>query len=173
MTQEFEPFGVVEKGILERMALHQIRLVRAASFEAQDLASRIRPRKREREVEASSTFDELDLKLEVPTVAVLDVVEDLMKHHKYTMWLTNNHYRELHELERLRRMRKGDHVPAPMSVDVNVHAERRGHRSNSGVRIPPNGVTDPRWPAPVTIEAVNVGDFASTMDAPQARTPAV
>ena len=32
-------------------------------------------------------------------------------------------YRALNELERLQRMRSGDHVPAPVNIDLAVHRE--------------------------------------------------
>jgi hypothetical protein len=35
-------------------------------------------------------------------------------------------FRTLHELERLQRMRRGEHLPAPAAVDFAVHAEPHG-----------------------------------------------
>ncbi len=35
-------------------------------------------------------------------------------------------FRTLHELERLQRMRRGEHLSAPAAVDVTVHAEPHG-----------------------------------------------
>jgi hypothetical protein len=32
-------------------------------------------------------------------------------------------FRTLHELERLQRMREGEHLPAPAAVDISVHAQ--------------------------------------------------
>lgn len=44
------------------------------------------------------------------------------KFGRYETQLENRPFRHLHELERLQRLRGGEHVPAPASVDVAVHA---------------------------------------------------
>jgi hypothetical protein len=35
-------------------------------------------------------------------------------------------FRTLHELERRQRIRQGERLPAPVTVDVNVHADAQG-----------------------------------------------
>ena len=42
---------------------------------------------------------------------------------RYESFFANRLFRILHELERLQRMRQGERLPAPVAVDVSVHAE--------------------------------------------------
>jgi len=57
-------------------------------------------------------------------------------------------------------MSKGEYLPAPTSVDVSIHPERRVPRSTrTAVPVESNVLpaTDASSPGSVTIEAVNVG----------------
>ena len=42
---------------------------------------------------------------------------------RYETAIANRLFRTLHELERLQRMRRGERLPAPVTVDVNVHGD--------------------------------------------------
>jgi hypothetical protein len=42
---------------------------------------------------------------------------------RYGTTSANGLFRFLHELERLQRMRQGENVPAPATVDFNIHAD--------------------------------------------------
>src|SRR4029077_17726767 len=50
---------------------------------------------------------------------------------RYETAIANRLFRTLHELERLQRMRLGERLPAPVAVDVNVHADSQGFDSFS------------------------------------------
>ena len=43
---------------------------------------------------------------------------------RYETTIENKLYRALNQLERLQRIRRGDKIPAPAALDVNVHHER-------------------------------------------------
>jgi len=51
-------------------------------------------------------------------------VEELQKLQRYETSIENKLYRALNQLERLQRMSYGDSVPAPASLEVNIHDER-------------------------------------------------
>ena len=51
--------------------------------------------------------------------AVLPPVEVLEKIQRYETKLERQQYRAMAQLERLQRMRKGETVPAPLSVEVS------------------------------------------------------
>jgi hypothetical protein len=51
---------------------------------------------------------------------------DLDRLLKYEGSIERQFYRALSELERLQRMRSGDHVPAPVNIDLAVHTEDTG-----------------------------------------------
>lgn len=44
----------------------------------------------------------------------------------------NRMFRTLHELERLQRMRQGEHLPAPATVDVSIHDGTAGGSTSAG-----------------------------------------
>jgi len=68
-----------------------------------------------------------------PTIVILDPglparlsaadVETLLTFQRYETAIENKLYRALNQLERSQRMRRGDKIPAPAAVDVNVHRE--------------------------------------------------
>ena len=56
--------------------------------------------------------------------ATMDVLDQ--KFQRYETTLENRFFRTLHELERLQRLRAGDAVPAPLTIDVAIHADHDG-----------------------------------------------
>ena len=45
----------------------------------------------------------------------------LLERHRTS--LENNMYRAMNQVERLERIEKGEHLPAPVAVDVAVHSD--------------------------------------------------
>ena len=161
LMQELNPVAVVQIGIVERMALISVRLVRASRLEAEYITSLLRPEKPDREnSKGDSKFEGSDVKLGISELIVLETVERLSDtFQRYYANLSNSYFRELHELERLQRMSKGEYVPAPTSSDVSIHPERRLPRTTR-TAVPIESAVSPATDAsssgPVTIDAVNV-----------------
>jgi hypothetical protein len=132
LMQEYNPVGVVQIGIVERLALISVRLARASRLEAEYITSLLRSEKPDHDLNSKgdSKFDGSDVKLGLSERIVFQTVERLSNtFQRYYANLANSYFRELHELERLQRMSKGEHLPAPRSVDVSIHPERRAPRS--------------------------------------------
>jgi hypothetical protein len=60
----------------------------------------------------------------LPAAISYKAVQQLVTLQRYESTFANRLFRTLHELERLQRMRQGERVPAPVTVDLSVHAER-------------------------------------------------
>jgi hypothetical protein len=65
---------------------------------------------------------ELGLSTAVGALSAINLVSGFQR---YETAIENKLYRAIiHELERRQRMRKGEFVPAPQSLDVSIHSER-------------------------------------------------
>src|ERR1019366_10064533 len=61
----------------------------------------------------------------IPAAIVPGNVEQLLNvFQRYESTFAYRLFRTLHELERLQRMRQGERLPAPIMVDVDVHASK-------------------------------------------------
>ncbi|MEA1963706.1 MAG: hypothetical protein U9O41_01055 [Candidatus Aerophobetes bacterium] len=115
LIAEFNPESTIELLLVERIALYQLRLYRAARAEARFI---IKP----------STFLDFDFSDESSTEDENETKGIRLKYDKvaelnnvylrYEKTLENRLYRALHELERIQRTRKGDQVPPPLAIDV-------------------------------------------------------
>jgi hypothetical protein len=133
---DFAPVGEVENMLVDRIALGRVRLRRAAMLEAEFITATLNPVVRETIYPDGSNMSELDKMLErdygktvvldpgLPARLSASDVETLVeKFQRYETAIENKLYRALNQLERLQRMRRGDKIPAPASLDVNVHHE--------------------------------------------------
>ena len=59
-------------------------------------------------------------------VGALSAINLVSGFQRYETAIENKLYRAIHELERRQRMRNGEYVPAPQSLDVSIHSEREG-----------------------------------------------
>jgi hypothetical protein len=116
----------LETFLLERMALNMIRLRRSRRLEAEYITDILNP----------PIYDETQdpLRMQSFKVPVIDPglpapvssedFEPLVNtFQRYETALENKLFRAMHELERLRRMTKGEQLPAPATIDVTVHAD--------------------------------------------------
>ncbi len=108
---DLEPRNTVEEAIVEKLALTYLRLQRCARAEA--------------EYHRETWYaDQKRLQQERPgpptyfRSASFRKVAELIR--RYDTSLTNQFFRLLHELERMKRMSGGDRVPAPVTADVSV-----------------------------------------------------
>lgn len=130
LENDFAPNGEMERFLVERIALGMLRLTRSALMEAEFITGILNPAKTRREggldnYGSDAYFDGI-LVVEDPGLPArisAEAVDSLnAKFMRYDANAENRIFRALHELERLRRSRRGDAVPPPSAVDVTVHA---------------------------------------------------
>jgi hypothetical protein len=131
LESELKPMGEVEIGLVRRIALDLVRLRRAAAIEAEYITGKLHPTVTET-FHANFAVDLAIHRLK-GTTEVLDAglparlsvadMEGLQRFQRYEGTIENRLYRALNQLERLQRMRRGDRIPAPASLDVTVHGK--------------------------------------------------
>lgn len=52
-------------------------------------------------------------------------------YQRYESSIENKLYRAMNQLERIRRTQQGEHLPAPVAVDVGVHSDHRDEGTNA------------------------------------------
>ena len=129
LTQEKHPVGALEGFLVESAALDLTRLRRVRRLEAEYITSVLNPPIREpREFAGLSGLDQGTI-VDPGLPAMMDcgsVLPLVSIFQRYESACALRLFRTLHELERLQRMRQGEHLPAPAAVDVSVHAEPHG-----------------------------------------------
>jgi hypothetical protein len=143
LIAEFQPVGEVETFLVRRIALCIVRLKRSYLIEAEFITSMINPPLREPtplqvDLDAATEGKLIDpgLPASLPFGAIQILGDKLQR---YETGLENKFYRAMLQLERLQRMRRGDHVPAPATVDVGVHSDSplASHEHSSQPGMPP------------------------------------
>jgi hypothetical protein len=146
LEAQFDPVGEVETALVRRIALCIVRFRRAALVDAEFITQRLNPPLTETIYPEVSDGSDMNAMLErmngktvvldpgLPARLSVSDVEELQKLQRYETAIENKLYRALHELERIQRMRRGDKIPAPASLDVNAHHDSDGVASfgNSG-----------------------------------------
>lgn len=113
----YKPKGIIEDILVERMAIHHIKLYRIAQAENEFIKSVLNP--------TLDIADEMDRHLirkrgYEPTVKSSSVEKLQNIYSRYEATIENRLYKTMHELERIQRMRKGEKVSAPVAVDVGI-----------------------------------------------------
>ena len=119
LTLDYDPVGDLEIFWVRRIAFCMTRLDRAARLEANYINAEIHPPSQEQDCVAPITPE-----LGPTTVGALSAINLVSGFQRYETAIENKLYRAIHELERRQRMRKGEFVPAPQSLDVSIHSER-------------------------------------------------
>jgi hypothetical protein len=120
LTLAYDPVGDLEIFWVRRIAFCMTRLDRAARLEANYINAEIHPPSHEQDSMARIT-PELGFSTGVGALSAINLVSGFQR---YETAIENKLYRAIHELERRQRMRKGEFVPAPQSLDVSIHSER-------------------------------------------------
>lgn len=131
LMENLSPQGVVEKFLVERICLYMIRLQRATRLEAEFITAELYPPKTEQQgIDMSLDLDDLCKPKTVvvdqgkPARLPVEAVGQLgCTFQRYETSIENKLYRAFNELERRQRLRKGEKIPAPVSVDVGVHTK--------------------------------------------------
>ena len=119
----------LETFLLERIALTMIRLRRSARLEAEYITHLLNPPiyGEAQEPLRMPLFERPLIDPGLPAPVASEKFEPLVRtFQRYETALENKLFRAMHEVERLRRMRLGEQLPAPVAVDVSVHTDPRG-----------------------------------------------
>ena len=124
LTQANRPVGDLELFLVHRIAFHIIRLQRAGRLEAEYITGEIHP-------PVKQSLDDLLMPSVVEpglpaAVGALGAMTLASGFQRYETALENKLYRAINQLERLQRMRRGEFVPPPETMDVSIQARPEG-----------------------------------------------
>ena len=129
LEAELKPAGEIESFLARQIALDLVRLKRVALLEAEFTTAQLNLPITETEKSMDQVIEEMNSEKVVvidpgiPSRLSAEGMDALVsKFGRYETQIENRLFRHLHELERLQRSRAGEHVPAPASVDVAIHA---------------------------------------------------
>lgn len=126
LLEHYKPQGFVEKMLVERIAVHYVKLFRIQKAETEYMKSRLDPR--EVHIEGGIQL----IPMGEPERVVVDnegyvpkldgsVIEYISSSFsRYETSIENKLYRAMHELERIQRQRGGDNVSAPIALEVGM-----------------------------------------------------
>ncbi len=134
VVEELKPTDIIEEILVERIAIYYLKLFRIGKAEKELLLERLRPAKTKIVVlqKATGLIDFNDgvfqdkIKEIVISPAYISQIktEDIEKildiYSRYETTIENRLYKTLHELERMRRMKSGERIPAPMDIHLDV-----------------------------------------------------
>lgn len=123
LLEEFNPIGVVEVMLVERIALCYLRLFRVAKSEREFMESKLNPRITRNPVLDNLTRGYGEEVVEEGYKTKLDVSVIRSLEHtilRYETTIERSMYKALHELQRLQAARLGQKVPAPLAVDIDM-----------------------------------------------------
>ena len=122
--------GEVETFLARRIALGMVRLKRAALLEAEFLTAQLNPPVTETSLSGmSQMLAEMDNEIIVvdpglPARLSADAVDALANtFSRYETMVENRVFRAMNQLERNQRLRRGEKVSFPATVDVAVHSD--------------------------------------------------
>jgi len=131
LAAELKPVGEIETFMVRQIVLGMVRLRRVAWLEAEYTTAQLNPPITEKRLNAVdrelAKMESSNIKFDpgLPARLSADAVDALVtKFGRYETQIENRLFRHLHELERLQRLRSGENIPAPASVDVAVHADK-------------------------------------------------
>ena len=126
LERETNPVGTVEIQLVEAAALDMVRWARARRLEAEYITEILNPPKHKLDPlgDVLSDLQGPIVHPGMPAALKPGSVQCLVNiYQRYETLFANRLFRTLHELERLQRMRQGEHVPAPVPLDLSVRAE--------------------------------------------------
>lgn len=129
LAKEKDPVGQVETFLVKCAALDMIRWRGAGRLEAEYITQVLHPPIHEPGALAalSQLREGRIVDPGLPASMHCESVQLLVStFQRYESAIALRLFRTLHELERLQRMRRGEQLPAPVSVDVNLHADAQG-----------------------------------------------
>lgn len=127
LNDQFNPVGVLEKMLVDRIGIYYLKLFRAAKAENEYMQAELNPRK----VEIQDPMDGLLPKAQIVVLnegytpkLTLGAVEKLSNTYlRYEIAIENRMYKALHELQRVQLTRNGEKVAPPLAVDIDLDRE--------------------------------------------------
>lgn len=160
LTAEKKPVGVVERFLVQSLAVDMVRWQRARRLEAEFITAVLHPAQHEKNPtnDLLLAFNGPVIDPGLPAAISAASVQCLVStFQRYESFFANRWSRTLHELERVQRMRQGECLPAPTAVDVTVRAET-GTRDS--VPVAPEtakvlAIDGESMPGPVTADVIH------------------
>ena len=120
LEEFFTPGDTLEAILVERIALCYLKLFRIQKAETEYMLSRLNPRVEVLKDVFDLSFGELEVLNEgySPRICKEDVLHLCDIYGRYENTMQNRMYRAMHELERVKRMKRGENVPPPLAADV-------------------------------------------------------
>jgi hypothetical protein len=124
LEDQFQPVGVLEKMLVDRIGVYYLKLYRAAKAENEFMRSALNPRKViiKDLIGGDMNFTEEIVENEgyTPLIGQEEVETLAGTYLRYETTIENRLYKALHELQRVQAARNGVQVPPPAALDVNV-----------------------------------------------------
>jgi hypothetical protein len=131
LAAELKPVGEIESFLTRRIALGMVRLRRVTLLEAEFLTAQLNPPVTKTRLSPVNQIAEMDAdQIEevdpgIPARLSADAADALVNtFSRYETAIENKLFRAMNQLERLQRLRHGEHVPAPVSADVGIHSDK-------------------------------------------------
>jgi hypothetical protein len=122
LIKETNPVGTIEMFLVRSAALEMVRCWRAARLEGEYITSVLNPETRGPNLSEELFMGEI-IDPGLPAVMNFESARPLVSvFQRYGTTSAHGLFRFLHELERLQRIRQGENVPAPVTVDLSIHA---------------------------------------------------
>lgn len=131
LKANLNPVGPIENFLVERICLCITRQKRAGKLEAQFILGELNPPITRKEGGGGEIDRFLDQELNGKTIIVdPGFLPSLHPHsiaclvntfQRYETTIENKFYRAINQLERVQRMRNGELIPSPASLDVGLH----------------------------------------------------
>ena len=128
LKAELQPAGVLEHECVQQIALLTVRVRRARRLEAEAFTSYLNPAKTihhpgtvfadDSEVIGWTETLDVGLPAQVSNDAIDGINRTVLR---YETSIENKLFRWQNQLERLQRLRRGEKIPAPANVELNVH----------------------------------------------------
>jgi hypothetical protein len=119
LDQELHPQGALEKSVVERIVGLLWRLRRAGKLENAILYWEQLPL-RNTWADSGDNVQDVLKRLSVRGEAYTKGADSLAKLSRYESAMQRNLLRMMHELQRIQAARKGEHVPTPQAIDIDV-----------------------------------------------------
>ncbi len=123
LMREKTPVGAIETFLVESAAIEMVRWLRARRLEAECITGELNPPTHSPGLSDLLLLDGGEvLDPGLPAAISAEAAQKLVTFQRYESTFANRFFRILHELERWQRMRLGERLPAPVAVDISVHA---------------------------------------------------
>lgn len=116
LTKQYEPQGIIEQIIIERIAINYLKLFRVQKAETEYVKSQLNPRIIK---DLLDFVDEAISEGYTPKIGSESVEKLADIYARYETTIENRLFRAIHELERAQKLRKGEDVLPTLTVDVN------------------------------------------------------